>query len=200
MPALRLSFLGEVRLTGPDGAEVRLPTRKALLLLALLAAAPDGKLSRDRATNLLWSNRQEAQARASLRQTIFLLHQHLPSSGLIANRDTLVFSRDLVWADVWALRAARGASMETTLDQVVAHPQVAARGMLVETKHPTAGTVKMVGVPVKLSETPGSVRAPAPVLGQHTGEVLRAWLGLTDEEIAALHAAGAVGHAHLPSP
>ena len=80
-----------------------------------------------------------------------------------------------------------------TIDQVVEHPQVKARGMIVETDHPTAGTVKMVGVPVKLSETPGSVREPAPVLGQHTDEVLRAWLGLGDGEIADLRKAGAIG-------
>lgn len=81
-----------------------------------------------------------------------------------------------------------------TIDQVVEHPQVKARGMIVETEHPTAGTVKMVGVPVKLSETPGAVRAPAPVLGQHTDEVLRTWLGLGDGEIADLRHAGAIGH------
>jgi crotonobetainyl-CoA:carnitine CoA-transferase CaiB-like acyl-CoA transferase len=80
-----------------------------------------------------------------------------------------------------------------TIDKVVEHPQVAARQMIVETDHPVAGRVKMVGVPVKLSETPGSVREPAPLLGQHTDEVLRAWLGLTEPEIADLHTAGAIG-------
>lgn len=81
-----------------------------------------------------------------------------------------------------------------TIDQVVEHPQVKARGMIVETEHPTAGTVKMVGVPVKLSETPGAVREPAPVLGQHTDEVLSTWLGLGKGEIADLRKAGAIGH------
>ena len=81
-----------------------------------------------------------------------------------------------------------------TIDQVVDHPQVKARGMIVETNHPTAGPVKMVGVPVKLSETPGAVREPAPLLGQHTDEVLRAWLALGDGEIADLRKAGALGH------
>src|SRR4029078_10293121 len=46
--------------------------------------------------------------------------------------------------------------------QVVDHPQVAARGALVEMDHPHAGKVKMVGAPVRLSETPGSVRTPSP--------------------------------------
>src|SRR5262249_29616926 len=80
-----------------------------------------------------------------------------------------------------------------TIDKVVEHPQVAARGMILETDPPTAGTVKIVGVPVKLSETPGAVRRPAPLLGQHTDEVLRAWLGLGDAEIADLSQAGALG-------
>ena len=56
-----------------------------------------------------------------------------------------------------------------------------------------AGKVKIVGVPVKLSETPGSVREPAPLLGQHTDEVLRTYLGMGEAEIAALRQAGVIG-------
>lgn len=80
-----------------------------------------------------------------------------------------------------------------TIDQVVQHPQVQARGMLVASEHPVAGTVNLVGVPVKLSETPGSIRAPAPLLGQHTGAVLGEYLNLSEAEIAALRQAGAIG-------
>jgi crotonobetainyl-CoA:carnitine CoA-transferase CaiB-like acyl-CoA transferase len=80
-----------------------------------------------------------------------------------------------------------------TVDQVVEHPQVRARGMIVENAHPVAGKVKMVGVPVRMSETPGSVRDPAPLLGQHTDEVLRDELGLDDGAIARLRSAGAIG-------
>jgi len=65
--------------------------------------------------------------------------------------------------------------------------------MIVEREHPVAGKVKSVGVPVKLSETPGSVREPAPLLGQHTDEVLHEYLGMTDAEIAALHQEGVIG-------
>jgi CoA:oxalate CoA-transferase len=79
-----------------------------------------------------------------------------------------------------------------TLDQVVAHPQVHARGALVESTHPVAGTIRMVGPPVRLSETPGAVRSPAPLLGEHTEQVLRERLALSDEEIARLHRAGAI--------
>ena len=76
-----------------------------------------------------------------------------------------------------------------TIDQVVAHPQVAARGVLVESSHPVAGTIKMVGPPVRMSETPGSVRAPAPLLGEHTEQVLRERLALNDADIARLRKA-----------
>lgn len=80
-----------------------------------------------------------------------------------------------------------------TIDRVVEHPQVAARGALVESEHPTAGKVRMVGPVVRLSDTPGAVRRPAPLLGQHTAEVLRESLGLDDAEINRLRDAGAIG-------
>jgi crotonobetainyl-CoA:carnitine CoA-transferase CaiB-like acyl-CoA transferase len=51
----------------------------------------------------------------------------------------------------------------------------------------------MVGAPVRLSETPGAVRTPAPMLGEHTDAVLRELLGLDDRAITALREAGAIG-------
>jgi crotonobetainyl-CoA:carnitine CoA-transferase CaiB-like acyl-CoA transferase len=79
------------------------------------------------------------------------------------------------------------------LAEAVAHPQVAARGALVEVEHPAAGRVKMVGPPIRLSETPGDVRRPSPTLGQHTEEILAEVLGLDGAGIAALRQAGATG-------
>jgi crotonobetainyl-CoA:carnitine CoA-transferase CaiB-like acyl-CoA transferase len=73
-----------------------------------------------------------------------------------------------------------------TIDQVVAHPQVLAREAIVECEHPVAGSVRMTAPPVRMSSTPGRVRHPAPLLGQHTGEVLRDRLGLTTAEIDQL--------------
>jgi len=73
-----------------------------------------------------------------------------------------------------------------TIDQVFAAPQVLHREMLVEIDHPTAGTVKMTGIPVKFSVTPASVRLPPPLLGQHCDDVLSSWLGMSSDEIERL--------------
>jgi len=81
------------------------------------------------------------------------------------------------------------------LAQVVEHPQVKARGALVELDHPRAGRVRTVGSPVRLSKTPAAIRTPAPLHGQHTHEVLREVLGLNADELAALSAAGVIGAA-----
>ena len=73
-----------------------------------------------------------------------------------------------------------------TVDRVFKAPQVLHREMLVRVEHPTAGTVRMAGIPVKFSLTPASVRLPPPLLGQHTEEVLASWLGMGSEEINEL--------------
>lgn len=79
-----------------------------------------------------------------------------------------------------------------TIDQVIAHPQVKARGSIVEQDHPRAGKVPMGGVPFRLSETPGAVRLPSPSLGEHSAEVLSSLLGLPADRINALIDSGVV--------
>jgi crotonobetainyl-CoA:carnitine CoA-transferase CaiB-like acyl-CoA transferase len=59
-----------------------------------------------------------------------------------------------------------------TYDEVFADPQVAARAMVAEIAHPAAGRQRTLGIPVKLSATPGTLRRPAPRLGEHTEEIL----------------------------
>jgi crotonobetainyl-CoA:carnitine CoA-transferase CaiB-like acyl-CoA transferase len=57
-------------------------------------------------------------------------------------------------------------------DEVFAHEQILARDMVVEIDHPKAGRMRTLGVPIKFSETPGSIRRPAPLLGEHTAEIV----------------------------
>ena len=69
-----------------------------------------------------------------------------------------------------------------TLDQVLTDPHVDIREMVLEKEHPTAGMIKLTGVPTKLSLTPGDVSAVPPTLGQHTEQVLSE-LGYSKEDI-----------------
>ncbi len=73
-----------------------------------------------------------------------------------------------------------------TMDKVFNHPQIEPREMVVEIDHPTAGKIKVVGIPVKYSETRGSIRLPPPTLGQHTNEILSGLLNYSQAEINAL--------------
>ncbi len=77
--------------------------------------------------------------------------------------------------DHWVELLVKGgvpASPVNNVGRMVEDEQILARQMIVEQQHPTAGTIRVVGVPVKLSETPGAVRTPAPLLGEHTEEIL----------------------------
>jgi crotonobetainyl-CoA:carnitine CoA-transferase CaiB-like acyl-CoA transferase len=76
-----------------------------------------------------------------------------------------------------------------SIDEMHADPQTIARDMVPEVDHPVAGTVKTIGAPVKFHGTPGGVKRPAPLLGQHTEEVL-AEAGFSADEIRAIIDAG----------
>ena len=117
-----------------------------------------------------------------------------------ANRESLIAALQQAFAaktyEEWeAILLPAGIPMGAinTVDAVMAHPQVEARGAIVTCDHPTAGSVRMTGPPVRLSDTPGAVRRPAPRLGQHTDEVLRERLGMDDDDIRRLRAAKVIG-------
>ena len=76
------------------------------------------------------------------------------------------------------------------LSQVFDDPQVRHRRMQVRAPHPAAGEVTMVANPVKFSATPVAYERAPPLLGEHTGDVMREVLGMADGEIAALRAKG----------
>ena len=104
---------------------------------------------------------------------------------------TLRFKRKPSAAWLAALDAAGvPAGAVKTIEQMLADPQVRARDMVVDLTHPRAGETQAIGCPIKFSATPSSVARPAPILGQHTSEVLSEF-GFGADEIWDLLAAGA---------
>jgi len=90
------------------------------------------------------------------------------------------------------LAAGVPAGRINTIDRVLNDPQVLHRQMVVEVDHPTAGRLKVLGVPYKFSETPAQVKSAPPLLGQHTDEVLRDMLGYDVNRIAKLREEGVI--------
>jgi CoA:oxalate CoA-transferase len=78
------------------------------------------------------------------------------------------------------------------IDKTMEDPQVIARQIMVEVEHKTAGMVKMPGFPIKMSKTPGEIRYTAPLLGEHTIEILKELLNYTDNQIQGLRKSGTV--------
>jgi len=75
--------------------------------------------------------------------------------------------------------------------EVLQDPHLEARDMIQELEHAAAGAIRVLGVPIKLSDPPGAVRTPPPVLGQHSDAILRE-LGFSEEEISTLKDSGSV--------
>ncbi len=79
-----------------------------------------------------------------------------------------------------------------TIGEALSAPQTLALGMVQELEHPKAGRIKVTGVPIQLGRSPGSVRLPPPTLGQHTQEILRELLGMSEKEVEELRTDGIV--------
>jgi crotonobetainyl-CoA:carnitine CoA-transferase CaiB-like acyl-CoA transferase len=113
----------------------------------------------------------------------------------VANRDTVDGMIDEALksdtADAWIVRlkaAGVPCGRINSVGQALTEPHTAARQMVETVEHPVVGALKMLGIPYKLAETPGSVRRAPPVLGQHTDVILAGELGMDAQAIAALRA------------
>ena len=100
------------------------------------------------------------------------------------------WTKDKTKKDLELLFADAGIPCGPVLDmkEAIEHPHNQAREMMVHMEHPTIGDMYIQGCPIKLSETPGSVDTPAPLLGQHTQEILH----LSDDEYTTLQKEGIV--------
>ena len=98
-------------------------------------------------------------------------------------------------ADEWMKRleaAGVPAGRIRTVPEVCESEHLKARGMIQTLRHPKAGRITVMGVPIKLHATPGEVKTPPPTLGQHTDQVLKSLLKLKPAKIRTLHAEGAI--------
>lgn len=125
-------------------------------------------------------------------------YEHLSSNNVMENRDainraftaafrgrtTAEWLEILLAEDIWCAPVYTFAELERD-------PQVAHNDMIVGYHHPTAGEVRTLGIPIQFSGTPGDIRLPAPLLGEHTNAILTEYGGYTGDDLAALHDQGA---------
>ncbi len=116
-----------------------------------------------------------------------------------ANRALLVGIVEEIFAtrplDEWLARARKAslpAGAVRRISAALESPEVAAREMVREVAHPTAGRLRLLGTPMKLSDTPARAPAPPPLLGQHSDQVLREILRYDEDTIRELRADGVV--------
>lgn len=166
------------------------PTGSAHRLAAPYEAFPtaDGYLTVGAANERIWQRLCQAIGREDLTHD----PRFAQSGDRLANREALaeilgaVFRQEDTAAWLERLDAAQvPAGPIYDISEVYNDPQVQARNMLVDVEHPTAGRTQQIGHPVKLSATPAGVDRPAPLLGQHTREVLLDY-GFEAAEVDAL--------------
>ncbi|MGE5088738.1 MAG: CaiB/BaiF CoA transferase family protein [Candidatus Levyibacteriota bacterium] len=172
------------------------PTGSAHLLTAPYQAfaASDGWLNIGGANQANWERIAEVLGHPEWRDD----PRYATNSMRIAHRDELVAAMSAILATrtraewIAAFDAAGvPAGPVHSIGEAVEHPQMLARGMIVETEHPQAGPTRSLGCPIHFSGTPTAILRPAPQLGEHTRELLREY-GYGDAEIDALVADGVV--------
>ena len=157
--------------------------------------AADAYLTLGVANNSLWQRCCTAMDRPDLIKD----PRFATESARVENRATVVPLLNEILgersADEWMKRfeaAGVPAGRIRTVPEVCESEHLKARGMIRRLEHPKAGTISVMGVPIKLHATPGEVKTPPPTLGQHTDQVLRTLLKLKPSRIKALRAEGAL--------
>jgi formyl-CoA transferase len=95
------------------------------------------------------------------------------------------------WMDLF-VESAIPCGPVNTMQSLFADPQVVHRDMIAEVQHPTIGTLRLVGLPIKFSETPATIRLAPPLLGEHTDEIVTSVLGYDPARIDELRQKGAI--------
>ena len=99
--------------------------------------------------------------------------------------DIMLTKTTATWTNVFRDARLPGAPINS-ITEAFSHPQVRSTKMIETVLHPTAGEIKLVGLPVKFSENAQEIRLAPPCLGQHTREVLKEMIGVTDSEADSL--------------
>jgi len=157
--------------------------------------AQDAYMTLGVANNSLWERMCSAIGREDLAKDA----RFDSEAKRVTNRETLIPALNAEFgkrpASEWLARldtAGVPAGRIKTVAEVCESEHLRARGMFVRLAHPKAGAVTAMGVPIRLWGTPGAAQSPAPLLGQHTDEILRGLLRIPKPKIAKLRAAGVV--------
>jgi len=157
--------------------------------------AQDAYITLGVANNSLW----ERLCRALGREELAKDPRFDSEASRVSNRDALIPLLNSIFgtrpAAEWLARldaAGVPAGRIKTVAEVCESEHLRARGMFVTLKHPKAGAGTAMGVPIRLWDTPGAAQAPAPLLGQHTDEILTGLLRIPKATVDTLRAAGVV--------
>jgi crotonobetainyl-CoA:carnitine CoA-transferase CaiB-like acyl-CoA transferase len=157
--------------------------------------AADAYLTLGVANNSLW----DKACRALDREDLARDPRFDTEAKRVSNRDVLVpLLNDVLSArpaEEWLTRfdqAGVPAGKIKSVAEVCESPHLKARGMVVKLPHPKAGSITVMGVPVRLHETPGTATAPPPLLGEHTGDILTRLLRIPKTKVDALKASGVI--------
>ena len=154
----------------------------------------DGYINIGAANDKNWRLMLQAIGREALAED----ERFAENAGRMAHREALIASLEETFvtrssADWLAILEAAGVPAGPILNvsEMHADPQAIARDMVPTLEHPVAGPVQTIGLPLKFADTPGAVARPAPLFGQHTGEVLLEF-DFDADEIERLNESGAI--------